>query len=159
MKLTLLSPMAYGKYCTVMTPNGKEYQRVVRYSKADGLYIVLANQKYREIDMIKEDERMATKKMTFEEMENCIREHGYIKQWKALDAMYRDEKTAKKVVKMIQDDKESSEVLEYLTSIWHKIGIELSGMTKKEYFANADAPLWERDDFKWNSETEEWDMD
>ena len=53
MKPVLLSPMAYGKYCVVKMPNGKEYRRVVRYSKADGLYVVIASIKYSERDMIK----------------------------------------------------------------------------------------------------------
>lgn len=52
MKPILLSPMAFGKYCTVKMPNGKEYRRVVRYSKADGLYVVIATKKYREREMV-----------------------------------------------------------------------------------------------------------
>lgn len=52
MKPILLSPMAFGKYCTVKMPNGKEYRRVVRYSKADGLYVVIATQKYREREIV-----------------------------------------------------------------------------------------------------------
>ena len=53
MKPILLSPMLYGKYAVVKMPSGKEYRRVVRYSKADGLYIVVANVRIRERDMIK----------------------------------------------------------------------------------------------------------
>lgn len=51
MKPILLSPMYYGKECTVKLPNGKEYRRVVRYSKADGLYVVIATKKYSEYEM------------------------------------------------------------------------------------------------------------
>lgn len=51
MKPTLLSPMYYGKECAVKLPNGKEYRRVVRYSKADGLYVVIATRKYFEYEM------------------------------------------------------------------------------------------------------------
>lgn len=51
MKPILLSPMAFGKYCIVKMPNGKEYRRVVRYSISDGLYVVIATQKYRECEM------------------------------------------------------------------------------------------------------------
>lgn len=51
MKPILLSPMYYGKECTVRLPNGKEYRRVVRYSKADGLYVVIATVKYFEYEM------------------------------------------------------------------------------------------------------------
>ena len=50
-KPTLLSPMAYGKYCTVRMPNGKEYERVVRYSRDLGLYVVIATKKYSMTDM------------------------------------------------------------------------------------------------------------
>ena len=53
MKPVLLSHMAYGKYCTVRMPNGKEYRRVVRYAKDKGLYIVIANKRYLERDMIR----------------------------------------------------------------------------------------------------------
>ena len=56
MKPILLSPMLYGKYCTVQMSNGKQYRRVVRYSKADGLYIVIANKKYFEYEMELSDE-------------------------------------------------------------------------------------------------------
>ena len=51
MKPILLSPMYYGKECTVRLPNEKEYRRVVRYSKADGLYVVIATVKYFEYEM------------------------------------------------------------------------------------------------------------
>ena len=51
MKPILLSPMYYGKECVVKLPNGKEYRRVVRYSKADGLYVVIATKKYFEYEM------------------------------------------------------------------------------------------------------------
>lgn len=51
MKPILLSPMYYGKECVVRLPNGKEYRRVVRYSKADGLYVVIATMKYFEYEM------------------------------------------------------------------------------------------------------------
>lgn len=51
MKPILLSPMFYGKYCIVQLPNGKQYRRVVRYSRADGLYIIIANVKYFEYEM------------------------------------------------------------------------------------------------------------
>lgn len=47
----LLTPMYYGKECVVRTPNGKEYRRVVRYSRADGLYVVIATRKYFEYEM------------------------------------------------------------------------------------------------------------
>lgn len=53
MKPILLSPMLYGKYAAVKMPNGKEYRRVVRYSRADGLYVVVANRRIRERDIIK----------------------------------------------------------------------------------------------------------
>lgn len=52
MKPMLLSPMYYGKECVVKLPNGKEYRRVVRYSRSDGLYVVIATQKYREREMM-----------------------------------------------------------------------------------------------------------
>lgn len=55
MKPILLSPMLYGKYAVVKMPNGKEYRRVVRYSKADGLYIVVVNVRIRERDMIRKE--------------------------------------------------------------------------------------------------------
>lgn len=51
MKPVLLSPMAYGKYCKIRMPSGKEYRRVVRYSKEDGLYVVIATKKYHLSDM------------------------------------------------------------------------------------------------------------
>lgn len=51
MKPILLSPMFYGKYCIVQLPNGKQYRRVVRYCRADGLYVVIANRKYFEYEM------------------------------------------------------------------------------------------------------------
>ena len=51
MKPILLSPMYYGKECVVRLLNGKEYRRVVRYSKADGLYVVIATRKYFEYEM------------------------------------------------------------------------------------------------------------
>lgn len=51
MKPILLSPMYYGKECVVKLPNGKEYRRVVRYSRADGLYVVIATRKYFEYEM------------------------------------------------------------------------------------------------------------
>lgn len=56
MKPVLLSTMFYGKYCIVQLPNGKQYRRVVRYSKSDGLYIVIANKKYFEYEMELSDE-------------------------------------------------------------------------------------------------------
>lgn len=46
MKPILLTPMLYGKHCVVRLPNGKQYRRVVRYSKEDGLYIVIATRKF-----------------------------------------------------------------------------------------------------------------
>lgn len=51
MKPVLLTPMRYGKYCTVLLPNGKQYRRVVRYARVFGLYVVVANVKYCECDM------------------------------------------------------------------------------------------------------------
>lgn len=51
----LLTPMQYGKYCTVQLANGKQYRRVVRYSKEHGLYIVIATVRYYERNMIKAD--------------------------------------------------------------------------------------------------------
>lgn len=51
MKSILHSPMMYGKYVTVIMPNGREYRRVVRYSRADGLYVVIANRKILERDV------------------------------------------------------------------------------------------------------------
>lgn len=54
MKPILLSPMYYGKECKIRTPNGKEYRHVVRYAKDKGLYIVIANKRYLERDMIKD---------------------------------------------------------------------------------------------------------
>lgn len=51
MKPILLSPMYYGKYCVVQLPNGKQYRRVVRYAKADGLYVMIANKRYFEYEM------------------------------------------------------------------------------------------------------------
>ena len=45
MKPILHSPMLYGKYVTVTMPNGRDYRRVVRYSRADGLYVVIANRR------------------------------------------------------------------------------------------------------------------
>lgn len=56
MKPILLSPMFYGKYCTVQLPNGKQYRRVVRYTKVDGLYVVIANKRYFEYEMELSDE-------------------------------------------------------------------------------------------------------
>ena len=50
-KPILLSPMNYGKYCAVQLPNGKEYRRVVRYGKKEGLYVVIANRIYKKVDM------------------------------------------------------------------------------------------------------------
>ena len=52
MKPQLLTPMQYGKYCEIQLPSGKIYRRVVRYSKADGLYIVIANTRYAERDLL-----------------------------------------------------------------------------------------------------------
>ena len=51
MKPILHSPMMYGKFVTVVMPNGREYRRVVRYSRADGLYVVIANRKILERDV------------------------------------------------------------------------------------------------------------
>lgn len=51
MRPILHSPMMYGKYVTVIMPNGREYRRVVRYSRADGLYVVIANRKVLEHDV------------------------------------------------------------------------------------------------------------
>ena len=51
MKPILHSPMLYGKYITVTMPNGRDYRRVVRYSRADGLYVVVANRKILERDV------------------------------------------------------------------------------------------------------------
>ena len=51
MRPALLSPMLYGKYCTVRMPNGKEYRRVTRYCKQDGLYVVIATKRYFEYEM------------------------------------------------------------------------------------------------------------
>lgn len=51
MKPILLTVMHYGKPCIVKLPNGKTYTRVVRYNKADGLYVVIANRKYFEYEM------------------------------------------------------------------------------------------------------------
>lgn len=45
MKPILHSPMLYGKYVTVTMPNGRDYRRVVRYSRTDGLYVVIANRR------------------------------------------------------------------------------------------------------------------
>lgn len=58
MKPVLLTPMLYGKYCSVRFPNGKEYRRVVRYSKADGLFVVIAKTKYIERDMTIREETL-----------------------------------------------------------------------------------------------------
>ena len=57
MKPILHSPMMYGKYVTVTMLNGREYRRVVRYSRADGLYVVIANRKIleRDVELRKED--------------------------------------------------------------------------------------------------------
>ena len=51
MRPLLLSPMRYGKYCTIRMPNGKEYKRVTRYGKQDGLYVVIATKKYHDYEM------------------------------------------------------------------------------------------------------------
>lgn len=53
MSPVLLTHMERGKPCTVRCPNGREYRRIVRYSKRDGLYIVIATVKYREVEMDK----------------------------------------------------------------------------------------------------------
>ena len=55
MRPVLLTPMYYGKQCTVLMPNGKEYKRVVRYCKQGGLYIVVATKKYFEFEMEYDD--------------------------------------------------------------------------------------------------------
>ena len=57
MRPILLSPMAYGKQCEVMLPNGKIYKRVVRCNKADGFYVVIATRKYHESDMTFREEQ------------------------------------------------------------------------------------------------------
>ena len=51
MKPIVYGHMLYGKPCDVEMPNGKKYCRIVRYSKADGLYVVIANKKYFEYEM------------------------------------------------------------------------------------------------------------
>lgn len=51
MKPVLLTPMWYGKHCTVQLSNGKKYDRVVRWNAIDGMYVVIATIKYREKDM------------------------------------------------------------------------------------------------------------
>lgn len=51
MKPIVHSQMMYGKYVTVTMPNGKDYRRVVRYSKSDGLYVVIAKRKVLERDV------------------------------------------------------------------------------------------------------------
>ena len=45
------SPMWYGKHCVIELPNGKKYERAVRYNAIDGLYVVIATRKYRERDV------------------------------------------------------------------------------------------------------------
>ena len=61
MRPLMLSPMYYGKYCTIELPNGKRYRRVARYSKADGLYVVIANKKYCEHEMMYDIRAMISK--------------------------------------------------------------------------------------------------
>ena len=98
---------------------------------------------------------MAEMKTIFD-LEQTIKENGLLKQWKAIMQDYRDDKLAKKVVKALEAEGNDA-AIDILTDAWHKVGIEVSGMTKKEYFENPDTPLWERDDMIWNEETEEWE--
>lgn len=100
---------------------------------------------------------MAREKMTFEDLVDVIRENGYIKQWKAIEEVYRDEELAQEIVKMIQRGESAENIICVFSDTWHKIGIELSGMTRKEYFQNPDTPVWDRNDCVWNEETEEWE--
>ena len=99
---------------------------------------------------------MAAIKTIFDR-EQIIKENGLYKHWMAIMQDYRDDKLAKKVVKALETEGKDAAV-KVLTDAWHKVGIEVSGMTKKEYFENPDTPLWERGDVTWNEEAEEWDL-
>ena len=52
MASVLLTKMEYGKYCEVRLGNGKVYRRVVRYSKDRGLYVVIANTRHYQDEMV-----------------------------------------------------------------------------------------------------------
>ena len=66
MKPILHSPMLYGKYVTVTMPNGRDYRRVVRYSRADGLYVVIANRRVLQLDVeLREENENGRRKADF----------------------------------------------------------------------------------------------
>ena len=51
MKPKIFAPLAYGKYFDIEFPNGRRYCRVCRYSKTDGLFVVVANRRYLESEL------------------------------------------------------------------------------------------------------------
>ena len=111
-------------------------------------------------------------KMSTENLYNCIRETydvsvelikrtGYWKYYKALgydcDTATVAFEVAEAIYNTRNEEHPNDVVLNCLKNLWDQEGMSLTGMTEDEWDEDGDEPMWERDDWKWNEETEEWE--
>ena len=109
---------------------------------------------------------MDVKKMTEQELkdyvagvydvcEELMRRNGCYPKWKAIGWEYNDVESAVKIASAICSGNE-----EYLNQcfvdIWDAAVMSVAGIDEDEYEENPETPLWERDGWCWNKETEEW---
>lgn len=98
---------------------------------------------------------------TYDASVELIKKTGYWKYYKALGYDYDTATVAFEIAEAIHnhinEEHPCDAVIDHFNDLWDEIGMEMSGMDEDEYEENADDPIWERDDWKWNEETEEWE--
>ena len=94
--------------------------------------------------------------------EELIKRAGYWKYYKALGYDYETATVAFEIAEAIYcnrtEDHPCEVVLNCLKNLWDQGGMSLTGMSEDEWAEEGDDPMWERDDWKWNEETEEWEL-
>lgn len=88
-----------------------------------------------------------------------IRRNGWYKYWAATGYDEMHPENALWIARTIVfDPKDREGIMNVFGELWDQSAMDASGVSEEEYYENPDKPLWLRDDWKYNEETEEWEF-
>lgn len=93
---------------------------------------------------------------TYDVCVELIRRAGYFPEWEAIGWDYQCTETAIKIAGAICGG--NTEYIEQcFEDLWDEAVMNTAGIDEDEYYENPETPLWKREGWRWNEETEVWE--
>ena len=86
-----------------------------------------------------------------------IKRNDYYKYWRAVyTAEYDDVQSAVRIASAILTGQHEY-IMQTIEDVFDEVAMETAGISEEEYYEHPETPFWQREDWKYNEEIEEWE--